>query len=84
MKVIITGGSGFIGQELVGKLTADRHEVIVLSRSPEKVTDLPSTARAEKWDGKTAQGWGHLVEGVDAIVNLAGESIAGSNPLAGR
>jgi hypothetical protein len=79
MRIIITGGSGLIGQALVAELAADQHEVIILSRSPEKVRGLPSTARAEKWDGRSAQGWGHLADGAEAIVNLAGESIAGGN-----
>ncbi len=88
MRVIITGGSGTLGQALMADLTADQHEVIILSRNPARVRDLPSHARAEKWDGRTAQGWGHLADGADAIVNLAGESIAGGDNvfavLAGR
>ncbi len=79
MRVIITGGSGLIGQELTASLAVDDHEVIVLSRNPAIVTDLPRNARAEKWDAKTALGWGHLADGADAIVNLAGESIAGED-----
>ena len=30
-----------------------------------------------KWDGRSAEGWGHLIEETDAVINLAGESIAG-------
>ena len=77
MKVIITGGTGLIGSQLVEKLAADNHEVIVLSRNPKKYT-FPEGVTGAKWDGKTAENWGHLVEGTDAIVNLAGESIGGS------
>ncbi len=79
MRIIITGGTGLIGLELTASLTADGHEVIVLTRDPAKVSGLPKNARAEKWDARTAQGWGHLADGADAIVNLAGESIAGDN-----
>jgi hypothetical protein len=32
---------------------------------------------AERWDARTAEGWGHLADGADAIVNLAGASMAG-------
>lgn len=83
MKVIITGGSGLIGRELIASLAADGHEIIVLSRDPARVTNLPSHAHAEKWDGRTAQGWGHWVDGADAIVNLAGENIAGADDVFG-
>jgi hypothetical protein len=82
MRILITGGTGLIGRELTASLAVDSHEVIVLTRDPAKVADLPKSARAEKWDARTAQGWGHLADGADAIVNLAGESIAGENLMA--
>jgi len=75
MRVIITGGTGLIGHHLAAQLLADDHEVVVLTRNPEKRADLPQGARAEKWDAQTAQGWGNLVDGDTAIVNLAGRPI---------
>ena len=83
MRIIITGGTGLIGTELSKSLAADGHEVIVLSRNPDG-KPLPDGVRAEKWDGKTAVSWGHLANGADAIVNLAGENIAGSGLLPAR
>jgi uncharacterized protein (TIGR01777 family) len=82
MRVIITGGTGLIGRALTASLSADGHEVIILSRAPEKATGLPKGARAVRWDGQTASGWGELADGAGAIVNLAGESIGGENMLA--
>jgi hypothetical protein len=81
MRVIVTGGSGLIGTALTASLAADGHDVIVLSRSPERLTGLPAGARAERWDGKSADGWGPLADGADAIVNLAGENIGGTSLL---
>ena len=78
MRVIVTGGSGLIGTAVVRSLAADGHEVIVLSRAPERVPALPDGARPERWDGKSAEGWAAWADGADAIVNLAGENIAGS------
>jgi uncharacterized protein (TIGR01777 family) len=75
MRVIITGGTGLIGRALSADLASDGHEVIVLSRSPERATGLPASVRAERWDARTADGWAHLADGADAIVNLAGENI---------
>jgi len=77
MRVLITGGTGLIGRALSANLVADGHEVIVLTRSPERSTHLPDRVQAERWDARTAEGWGHLADGADAIVNLAGSSIAG-------
>lgn len=84
MRVIITGGTGLIGRALAADLAADGHEVILLSRTPERATHLPSGVRAERWDGRTAAGWGSLADGADAIVNLAGESIAAGRWTAER
>jgi hypothetical protein len=75
MRVVISGGSGLIGRALTASLAADGHEVLVLSRSPGKVTGLPAGASAVGWDGRTTEGWGDLVAGA-AVVNLAGAGIA--------
>jgi uncharacterized protein (TIGR01777 family) len=61
---------------LAANLAFELYEVIVLTRHPERVTRLPQGVQAVGWDGRTAAGWGGLADGADAIVNLAGESIA--------
>lgn len=81
MRIIITGGSGLIGRALTDDLTGSGHEVIILSRSPQGVQNLPEGARAVGWDGSSAEGWGHLADGADVIINLAGASLAGETPL---
>lgn len=83
MRVIITGGTGLIGSALAENLAKDGYEVIVLSRNPGQHA-LPAGVRAEKWDAKTAVGWGHLADGADAIINLAGENISGTGMLPAR
>jgi uncharacterized protein (TIGR01777 family) len=84
MRVIITGGTGLIGRTLSTDLASDGHDVIVLSRSPERAKGLPDGVRVERWDAHTADGWGHLAEGADAIVNLAGANIGGASFLPSR
>ncbi len=84
MRVIITGGTGLIGRALAADLAAAGREVIVLSRNPQRSPAMPPGVRLEKWDGRTAQGWGDLADGAEAIVNLAGESIAGGRWTAAR
>lgn len=84
MRVLITGGSGLIGRALSANLVRDGNEVIVLSRQPERVIGLPENVRAEKWDGRTAEGWHSLADGADAIVNLAGEDISSKHWSAER
>ena len=77
MRVLITGGTGLIGRAVAANMVQDGHEVIVLSRSPERATGLPTGVQAVGWNARTAEGWGHLADGADAIVNLAGVSLSG-------
>ncbi len=84
MRVIVTGGTGMIGRALVADLAKDGHDVVVLTRNPAKADDLPKGARALAWDAQTANGWDHEADGAGAIVNLAGESIAGEGFLPSR
>lgn len=82
MRIIITGGTGLIGRALAADLAAGGHEVIILSRDPQEARIRIDGVRVERWDGRTAAGWGHLADGADAIVNLAGENFAGETLLA--
>ena len=84
MRVIITGGTGLIGRALTAELVSRGHEVIILSRSPKLAAGLPAGVRVEGWDARSAKGWGPLADGAGAIVNLAGENIAGTGFLPQR
>lgn len=81
MRWLLTGGTGMIGQALTANFLLDGHEVIVLSRNP-KVNS--GHLQFVKWDGVTTEGWGHIIDGVDAVINMAGERIAGPNPMTMR
>jgi uncharacterized protein (TIGR01777 family) len=76
MKAVITGGTGLIGRALATHLATDGWEVVVLTRNPARATGLPAKAQIVQWDGRTARGWGQLVDGATAVVNLAGENIS--------
>ncbi|EKF74827.1 hypothetical protein A11A3_06330 [Alcanivorax hongdengensis A-11-3] len=71
MKVLVTGGSGFIGQHLCRRLAAHGHDLIVLSRRPGKAAKvLPEDTRLIRRLDEIADD-----EIVDGIINLAGESL---------
>ena len=71
MRVLITGGSGFVGQRLCQQLIAQGHEVQVVSRTTHQVRDkLPKGCDIRD----SAQAF--VDTPPDALVNLAGESIA--------
>jgi uncharacterized protein (TIGR01777 family) len=76
-KVILAGGSGFLGRALVRALSTAGWEVVVLTRDTDRVPpadDLPAL-RAVQWNGETGGAWSAELEGAEALVNLAGRSI---------
>lgn len=77
MHVVVSGGSGLIGRRLVAGLAGDGHRVTVLSRAPERVDALPAGAAVAGWDARSVNQLTAVLEGVDAVVHLAGENIAG-------
>ena len=80
MKIVIAGGTGFLGRPLTERLVAEGHDVVVLTRSASP--QLP--ARAVVWapgnnvdNIGNAGAWTSELDGAHAVINLAGESIAG-------
>jgi uncharacterized protein (TIGR01777 family) len=76
MRVVIAGGSGFIGRKLISELLQHLHEVILLSRAPERTKKIFPAARIEFWDTKTKDRLEAIFDGIDAVINLTGEPIA--------
>lgn len=76
MKVVIAGGSGFLGQAVARCLVARGDDVVVLARG-----DPPpgTSGRAVSWDGRTLGSWAGELDGADALVNVTGASI-GTRP----
>jgi uncharacterized protein (TIGR01777 family) len=76
MNVLITGATGFIGQRVVMRLQAGGHKVHALTRDPAKASEcLPGVELHQWWAGSPVAPT--LLDQVDAIVNLAGESVNG-------
>lgn len=71
-KVILAGGSGFLGTALAQHLSASGYEVVILSRGLPGAT---THARTVHWDGCTLGAWTEELEGATAIINLAGRAV---------
>lgn len=71
MKILVTGGTGFLGGPLVEALRADGHDVVVLTRRPARGPGEVQWAPAAGLDV-----WARAFEGAGAVINLAGEPIA--------
>jgi uncharacterized protein (TIGR01777 family) len=71
-RIILAGGSGFLGSVLAKWFVAKGDGVVVLTRSPRG----PHTcARELRWDGKTPGEWAKCLDGADVLINLAGKSV---------
>jgi uncharacterized protein (TIGR01777 family) len=74
MRIVIAGGTGFLGRALLDSLGRDGHALTVLSRSAAGA----GSPRIAAWSPDGSAGpWAAAIDGADAVVNLAGESIAG-------
>lgn len=77
MKILITGGTGFVGQRLLKALHDQGHECVVLTRNPDKARLHESTpATFYRWDGVLESVPKEAFNGIEAVVNLMGENIA--------
>jgi len=72
-RIVLAGGSGFIGRPLARELLRQGHDVVVLTRSPREREDdgIPEV----EWDGEHVGEWIRHLDGADAVVNLAGRNI---------
>ena len=76
MRVVIAGGTGFLGRPLTTSLLQDKHDVVVLTRG--RNAHIAAGAQSVPWDPNGDPGpWAAAIDGAQAVVNLAGESIAG-------
>ena len=76
-RIIITGGTGFIGRPLSQRIVERGYEVVCLTRNaPTAKEKWGNRIKFVDWSGRNAVGWGGYAEGALAIINLAGESIA--------
>ena len=84
-KIILAGGTGFIGQEMT-KYFGKENQIVILTRQvmDQKTNrnDYSSLSnediknvRLVKWDGKTPGDWFHELDSADIIINLAGKSV---------
>jgi len=74
-KIVVAGGSGFIGEALVRHLLARGEEVAVLTRNPSKV----KAGRGVLWNPPAEGNWIDEVASADVVINLAGENIGWNN-----
>jgi len=76
-RIVIAGGTGFVGRPLALLLAQAGHRVTVLTRDFGRAAGrLGSSMLIADWDGRSDGPWAAALEGADAVINLAGEPIA--------
>ena len=79
MRILVTGATGFVGKRLVAALVERGDEVVVLSRDAERARRaLPGLTGSYGWHPEREAPPAAAFEGVEAVIHLAGESIAAS------
>ena len=80
MRIVIAGGSGFLGRALADSLAAAGHRIQILARRRQAPPEFGAVSQFERiaWtpDGTANGPWASSCTGAEVIVNLAGESIA--------
>ena len=71
-RVVIAGGTGFLGLNLASHLTEKGHDVVLISRNAPH-QDGPWLHA--KWNGRSVGDWAGHLEGAAALVNLAGRTV---------
>ena len=79
-RIVVAGGSGFIGEPLVRRLLARGDDVAVLTRNPSKV----HAGRAVVWNPPSQGSWSDEVANAEIVINLAGENVGGGRWTAER
>lgn len=75
VKILITGGTGFVGTQLTSRLIQDGHEVTILTRSLKGTKGASPGISYLEGDPTKKGPWQEAIKNHDAVINLAGASI---------
>ncbi|HEV8512187.1 MAG TPA: TIGR01777 family oxidoreductase [Cyclobacteriaceae bacterium] len=71
-KIVIAGGTGFLGTCLINHYLKSDNQLVILTRGK---THTDGNVKYVNWDGKTVGPWADELEGTDVVVNLNGKSV---------
>ncbi|MDP3720923.1 MAG: TIGR01777 family oxidoreductase [Anaerolineaceae bacterium] len=78
MRIVIIGGKGMIGRAVTEAAVAKGHHVVVTSRGVHNSSPISANVVLQQWDGQSADDLCRIIDGLDAVINLAGENIGKS------
>ncbi len=68
MRIILAGGSGFLGEAIKEYFENTGNEIFVLTRNPKRVNEI-------YWDAKSLGDWSNIIENSDVLINFVGKSV---------
>jgi len=71
-RIVIAGGSGFVGHHLTNRFRQQGHDVVILTRTASARSD---GVREVAWDGRSFGSWTRELDGAAAVINLTGKSV---------
>src|SRR5262245_55874610 len=83
MKIVVAGGTGWIGSHLCRAMHSAGQDVVILTRGPARSAE-PRGIRRVRWDGRAVGEWASEIEDADAVINLAGQSVMSGRWSEGR
>ncbi len=76
MKIILTGGTGFIGTYLLQRLSEQPNDIVLFTRSPAAAKTMNAASlRYVHWDAKSFGPWIEEINGADVVINLIGKNV---------
>jgi len=74
-KLVIAGGSGFLGNAIIEYFKDNAGQIILLSRKANTSNHYPDNVQIVQWDGHTLSDWASHIEGATVLINMAGRSV---------
>lgn len=77
MKILITGGTGFVGSHLIPLLEKQGHDLVLLTRNPDKARqNIGEQHEYFQWDALSGPAPAAALKDVEGVINLMGEGVA--------
>jgi uncharacterized protein (TIGR01777 family) len=71
-KLVLAGGTGFLGQRIIDHFRHTVRQIIILTRSESR---KQGNLQYVNWDGRSLGDWARMLEGADVLINLTGKSV---------
>lgn len=75
MKIVLAGGTGFIGRGIIERFARESHSIVLLTRRASQSYPAWPSVRTVLWDARSVGDWAVELDGADAVMNFVGEPL---------